>query len=99
MGSEAHEFDLFKNLPPSKQDTEPRQFALLTEHFGAPTPSSGGDVFANFKWTALGVSVLLALVVLNPWLISWVQDKGINRYIIYAGQVLILVIVMMFLCR
>jgi hypothetical protein len=99
MGSELPEFDLFKNLPPSKQDTGPKEFAILTNYFGAPTPSSEGDLFANFKWVTLGVCTVILLIVLNPWVMSWVQEKGINRYIVYAGQVLVLVIVVMFLCR
>jgi len=99
MSSETPEFDLFKNLPPSNQDTGPKEFALLTQYFGASTPSSSGDVFANFKWVTLGVYTAILLIALNPWIISWIQDKGINKWIVYGGQVLILVIVIMFLCR
>jgi hypothetical protein len=72
---------------------------LLTNYFGAPILSGGGDPLANFKWITLGVCTVVALVILNPWLISWVQEKGFNKYIIYAGQVVVLLILFAFLCR
>jgi hypothetical protein len=95
------DFDFFKTLPIPTTDTGPKDMAILTNYFDPP--GSGGEsdgFFANFRWVTLGICVVVAIVVLNPWLVSWVKkEKGVNKWLVYAAQIIVFLVVLVFLCQ
>jgi hypothetical protein len=90
------DFDQLKDIPPSPQDTPPQDLAILNSYFG--TPGSNGGVFSKFRWIAFTITTVVIAVILNPWLMSWVKTKGVNQWLIYLAQIVIMGLFIFYFC-